>query len=223
MPLTSGPSASSVSRGCLVLLVGLMSMAFSCEHTSGAEDSVASDSGRGEDEASTCVLDEHCESFYRCIESTCQVPPAMSGQRDEETPVLSFFSPDVEVPEEGGEPLVSFYTELALTAAEQSRGLMYRPHMRDDWGMLFIYPAERTLSFWMKNTLIPLDMIFIDDAGEVVGVVEMAEPQTLTPRSVDRPARYVFEINGGLSAELGIGEGTRVRFENMEGHHTPRR
>ncbi|TXD38533.1 DUF192 domain-containing protein [Lujinxingia vulgaris] len=223
--MASSPSisASLGSRVCLVLLLGLMTMAFSCEHTSGGDEAATPGADGSADETTACVLDEACESFYRCIESTCQVPPAMSGKRDEDTPVLSFFSPDAEMPEEGGEPLASFYTELALTAAEQSRGLMYRPHMRDDWGMLFVYPAERSLSFWMKNTLIPLDMIFIDDAGEVVGVVEMAEPQTLSPRRVDRPARYVFEINGGLSAELGIGEGTRVRFEHMEGHHTPRR
>jgi len=212
-----------LTLGLIALLLAISTLAFSCEHASQSDDAPPPGAPVQESDADTrCALDEDCEGFYRCISRSCEVPPAMSGERDDQTPVLSFFASKADA-DGGVEPVASFYTELALTAAEQSRGLMYRPHMRDDWGMLFIYPTERTLSFWMKNTLIPLDMIFIDDAGGVVGVVENAEPQTLSPRRVEAPARYVFEINGGLSAELGIGAGTWVRFETMEGHHTPRR
>ncbi|RAL21641.1 hypothetical protein DL240_12350 [Lujinxingia litoralis] len=207
----------------VLMLLAMASLAFSCEHASETDDQPpAAGAPQNSGAAERCVVDGECEGFYRCLDGGCQVPPAMNGARDEDTPVLSFFDSRDEA-ESGEAPRAQFYTELALTAAEQSRGLMYRPHMLDDWGMLFIYPTERTLSFWMKNTLIPLDMIFINDSGRVVGVVENAEPQTLTPRQVDAAARYVFEINGGLSAELGIGEGTWVRFEQMESYHTPRR
>lgn len=108
-----------------------------------------------------------------------------------------------------------FRVELALTDAERARGLMERTHLDDDAGMLFIFPRERIQSFWMKNTLIPLDMIFIGADGVIAGVVESAEPLTLTSRTVDRPSRYVLELRGGAARERGITAGTRVRFEGV--------
>jgi uncharacterized membrane protein (UPF0127 family) len=107
--------------------------------------------------------------------------------------------------------------ELARTPDEQARGLMFRDRLADDAGMLFIFSQSSDHAFWMKNTLIPLDMIFIDEAGTVAGVVERAEPQTLTPRSVGAPSRYVLEVNGGWSAANGFGKGDRVRFEGIPG------
>ncbi|HET9599507.1 MAG TPA: DUF192 domain-containing protein [Anaeromyxobacteraceae bacterium] len=107
--------------------------------------------------------------------------------------------------------------ELARTPEEQARGLMFRDRLAEDAGMLFIFPDSSDHAFWMKNTLIPLDMIFIDEAGTVVGIVERAEPQTLTPRSVGARSRYVLEVNGGWSAANGFGKGDRARFENVPG------
>jgi uncharacterized protein len=112
-------------------------------------------------------------------------------------------------------PEVRVNVTLARTPAERSRGLMYVQHLPVDDGMLFIFEEESIHSFWMKNTLIPLDMIFIRADLTVAGVVENAEPLTLTPRTIDRPSQYVLEVNGGWAAERGVGEGTRVRFEGF--------
>lgn len=163
-----------------------------------------------------CVADVDCEGFYRCVNRSCIVPPAMTGEVSEETPRVVFTGPD-------GQERAQFYMELALTRREQQRGLMYRPHMRDDWGMIFVYDRDQPLSFWMKNTLIPLDMVFIDDGGEVVGVVERAEPKTLEPRTVSGLARYVFEINGGLAERYGIVAGDKMSLENVDERLKPRR
>jgi uncharacterized protein len=107
--------------------------------------------------------------------------------------------------------------EVARTPDEQARGLMFRDRLADDAGMLFVFPESSEHAFWMKNTLIPLDMIFIDEAGTVVGIVERAEPQTLAPRTVGAKSRYVLEVNGGWSAANGVGKGDRVRFEGIPG------
>lgn len=108
-----------------------------------------------------------------------------------------------------------FSVELALTDRERQHGLMYREHLDDDAGMLFIFERPRVQSFWMKNTRIPLDMIFIGEGGEIVGIVESAEPLTLTARRVDGPSRYVLELNGGATRKLGITAGQRVHFEGV--------
>lgn len=79
--------------------------------------------------------------------------------------------------------------------------------------MLFLFPSERQLSFWMKNTLIPLDMIFIKADRKVLGVVENAEPLTETSRFVEGNSQFVLEIRGGLSKALGIAAGQTVVFD----------
>jgi uncharacterized membrane protein (UPF0127 family) len=105
--------------------------------------------------------------------------------------------------------------EVARTADEQERGLMFRNALAPDAGMLFVFPDEREHVFWMKNTLIPLDMIFIADGGRVVGVVENAEPLTTSQRTVHTPSRYVLEVNGGWSAAHGVKAGDVVRMEGV--------
>lgn len=105
--------------------------------------------------------------------------------------------------------------ELARTPAEHERGLMFRRELGPDQGMLFVFPDSRERTFWMQNTLIPLDMIFIDDARTVVGIVADAEPLTTTARAVGLPSRYVLEVNGGFCAAHGIAKGDRVRFEGV--------
>jgi hypothetical protein len=105
--------------------------------------------------------------------------------------------------------------EVARTDADRERGLMFRQKLGADEGMLFVFPESRDHSFWMKNTLIPLDMIFIAESGTVVGVVQDAEPMTTTPRGVGAPSRYVLEVNGGWSAAHGVARGDRARFEGV--------
>ena len=104
---------------------------------------------------------------------------------------------------------------LARTEAERERGLMYVNYLPVDDGMLFIFDDEQLLTFWMKNTLIPLDMIFIHTDLTVAGVVANAKPLSLDTRGVNEPSRYVLEVNGGWAAAHGVTSGTKVRFENI--------
>ena len=108
-----------------------------------------------------------------------------------------------------------FRLELARTPAEQERGLMFRERHGDDEGMLFVFPDSADRTFWMRNTLLPLDMIFVRDDGVVVGIVASAEPLTTTPRRVGAPSRYVLEVKGGTCAARGIAPGDRVRLEGV--------
>jgi uncharacterized membrane protein (UPF0127 family) len=112
---------------------------------------------------------------------------------------------------------VPFRVEVARTSAEREQGLMYREHLDADAGMIFIFERPAPLTFWMKNTLIPLDMIFIDSDRRIRGIVENAEPGTLTERRVDGLSEYVLEINGGLAAKLGIQPSAMVDFSGVPG------
>jgi uncharacterized membrane protein (UPF0127 family) len=105
--------------------------------------------------------------------------------------------------------------ELARTDEERARGLMNRRQLAEGAGMLFLFSETEPRAFWMKNTFIPLDMLFIDDAGRVVGLVERAEPLTTSPRDPGVPSRYVLEVNGGWAERHGVRPGDRVRFENV--------
>ena len=108
--------------------------------------------------------------------------------------------------------LYEFKVELARSPHEHAVGLMHRQSLPADQGMLFIFNDDAVRSFWMKNTLIPLDMLFISNAGQVVGIVHEAEPLTLDSRSVGQKSRYVLEINGGLARKLRLTEGSMVDF-----------
>ncbi len=105
--------------------------------------------------------------------------------------------------------------EVVSTPAMRANGLMYRRELDSDAGMLFIFPEEETQQFWMKNTLIPLDMIFIDAAKTVVGVVAEARPQTTTARGVGKPSKYVLEVNGGFAAKHGVAAGTTMELVHI--------
>jgi len=114
---------------------------------------------------------------------------------------------------DGGE--MAIHVELARSGPEQARGLMFRDWLAADAGMLFIFDRPQPLSFWMKNTFIPLDMIFIDADRRIVGIVENAEPRTTSSRGVPGDSLYVLEINGGLSARLGLRPGLPVEFRDI--------
>jgi uncharacterized membrane protein (UPF0127 family) len=105
--------------------------------------------------------------------------------------------------------------ELARTDEERARGLMNRRQLAEDAGMLFLFSESEPRAFWMKNTLIPLDMLFIDEGGRVVGLLERAEPLTTSPRDPGVPSRYVLEVNGGWAERHGVRPGDRVRFEGV--------
>jgi uncharacterized protein len=107
---------------------------------------------------------------------------------------------------------VVIQAEIADTPDERSRGLMFRTNMGEKEGMLFLFPREEQLSFWMRNTLIPLDMVFIRADKTILGIVENAEPKTETPRRVPGISQFVLELNGGAAAKLGIRAGQTMSF-----------
>jgi uncharacterized membrane protein (UPF0127 family) len=109
-----------------------------------------------------------------------------------------------------------FSVELADTAEERARGLMFRDSMPSSSGMLFLYPAPQPASFWMKNTLIPLDMIFAERTGVVTHVHPMAVPGDLTAIDGGPDVLAVLEINGGLAARLGIVPGSVLRHPALD-------
>ncbi len=110
---------------------------------------------------------------------------------------------------------VPFRVEVALTPEEHARGLMYRSHLDADAGMLFVFDEPRVQRFWMKNTLIPLDMVFIGPDRRIAGVVENAAPETETERMVPARSQYVLEIGGGLASRLGIHAGELVDMRGV--------
>jgi hypothetical protein len=104
-----------------------------------------------------------------------------------------------------------FMVELARTAEETQRGLMFRQYMPEDRGMLFDFREERLVTMWMRNTYIPLDMLFIRSDGTVHHIHERAEPMNESIIESRGPVRYVLEINAGVAAKLGLKAGDRVR------------
>ncbi|MEM9971252.1 MAG: DUF192 domain-containing protein [Pseudomonadota bacterium] len=109
-----------------------------------------------------------------------------------------------------------FTVEVADDAQERSLGLMNRETMPTGAGMLFVYPAPQRAGFWMKNTLIPLDMIFADETGTVTKVHENAIPLDETLIDGGAGVKFVLEINGGLAGAMGIAEGTEMRHPAIE-------
>ena len=105
-----------------------------------------------------------------------------------------------------------FTVELAITPAEQGRGLMFRETLPQFSGMLFINKRPRRVAFWMKNTLIPLDMFFIDHRGVVQRVHRNAVPLDTTPIPGGDNIQYVLEVNGGLADLLHLSDGAEVRY-----------
>lgn len=105
--------------------------------------------------------------------------------------------------------------EVAATHDARTRGLMWRTELAAGKGMLFLFPEEEMQSFWMRNTLISLDMIFINTGMKVAGIVERAEPRTLSARSVGAPSQFVLEVPGGWSQSVGVKKGSTVEFEGV--------
>lgn len=105
-----------------------------------------------------------------------------------------------------------FTVEVAKTSEEQAMGLMYRTKLAPDRGMIFPFDPPRDASFWMRNTLIPLDMIFVRADGSIANIAPNTVPHSEEPVPSDGPVAAVLEIAGGRSAELGIGPGDVVKW-----------
>ncbi len=110
---------------------------------------------------------------------------------------------------------VEIAVEVVDTWPKIEKGLMFREHLGTDAGMLFMMGYENDHAFYMRNTLIPLDMIFIKKDMTVGGVYENAEPRTETLRKVGVKTLYVLEVNGGYARAHGVIAGAKVRFEAM--------
>ena len=108
-----------------------------------------------------------------------------------------------------------FEVEVVTTPETRAQGLMFRKAMPTNAGMLFIYPGEQAVSFWMKNTLIPLDMLFLKADGSIARIAHNAVPLDETPIPSNAAVKAVLEVNGGTAATLGIKEGDKVEYQTQ--------
>jgi uncharacterized membrane protein (UPF0127 family) len=116
-----------------------------------------------------------------------------------------------------GRELCRFKVELAVTPEEQSRGLMFRKNLASDGGMLFVNKGDELRSFWMKNTYIPLDILFINSSNEVKHIQYGAKPLDETSIHSQYPVQYVLEVNAGKARKCNIRQGTKMSIL-----HSPR-
>lgn len=150
----------------------------------------------------------------RCVAKLQATPPAVPSAAPasrcppDPQPAAKLETAEVALPDAPGKPRVK--VELALTDTQVQKGLMYRREMAEDAGMLFRLADRSEHTFWMHNTCIPLDMMFVDEDGLIVGIVESAEPLTDSTRSVGCPSRYVLEVNAGWSRRHGVAPGQRL-------------
>lgn len=129
-----------------------------------------------------------------------------SGCQEKHTLGVSFENPD-------GSRSPQIDAEVVRTPSSRSMGLMYRRELAPEAGMFFIFPESAKRSFWMKNTYVELDIIYLDDEYRVVSISERAVPLSTSPRPSEGPARYVLEVNGGKANEWGITTGSRATFD----------
>jgi hypothetical protein len=124
------------------------------------------------------------------------------------------FSPSAQIFTQSGRRL-SVKLEVAQSPQELSHGLMFRSSLPEGVGMLFLFSEEKRHVFWMKNTEIPLDILFIDQNYQIVGIVKNTKPYSETPLEVDTPSRFVLEVNGGFCERYGVQEGDRLQLNNL--------
>lgn len=114
----------------------------------------------------------------------------------------------------GNGSITSPHFRLEVAASDQARqvGLMYRKSLKSDRGMIFVFPESAEHSFWMKNTYIPLDMVFVGESMEVVGILKAVPPLNEVPRTVGKESVYVVELASGTTESMGIREGDRLHL-----------
>jgi uncharacterized membrane protein (UPF0127 family) len=122
---------------------------------------------------------------------------------------------------DGTNEVVQLKVKIAADSLTKETGFMFVDHLDEDKGMFFVYKADVSYGFWMKNCLIALDMIFVDADMNVVSVINNApacKTASCTIYHADQPYRYVLEINGGIAEKLGIKKGQKVSVEGIEGY-----
>jgi uncharacterized membrane protein (UPF0127 family) len=126
--------------------------------------------------------------------------------------------PCVSIAGADGKSRATVTVEVASTNSQREVGLMFRKHLDDNAGMIFVFPDEAPRNFWMHNTEIPLDMIFADGSGRVTGIVANAQPFSDKLLGVEGNSQYVLEVNGGFCAKNGIKPGDRLDFSGFPTH-----
>lgn len=149
----------------------------------------------------------------RCVAPLAEPPPppakpATDCPADPVTDPPELGAGTIAFPEAPGAPTVK--VEVARSSAAVQRGLMYRTSMPAEEGMLFVFPDERPRTFWMKNTCIPLDMLFLAKDGTVVGILEQVPVLNQASRGVPCPAGYVLEMNAGWARRHGVKPGMKT-------------
>jgi len=117
---------------------------------------------------------------------------------------------------EGKAGRITVMAEIALTQAQHEQGLMYRKELKDGEGMLFVFQSDQVLSFWMKNTLLPLSIAYISQDGRILEIYDM-QPQNLDPVKSSRSVRYALEVPQGWFGRAGLGPGDRLNITNLRG------
>jgi uncharacterized protein len=123
-------------------------------------------------------------------------------------PAVAILAPD-------GAARTTVRVEIADSQGKREFGLMYREHLDENAGMIFIFGESSHLSFWMKHTEIPLDMIFAGADRKIVGIVENATPLSENPLGPDGDSQYVLEVNGGFCKRHGVKAGDSLKFEGF--------
>ena len=150
-------------------------------------------------------------TIVRVISILC-VGFLLSGQGSEDTELGTAFDMDTLVITASEHACYVFDIYLAMTPAQKSRGLMYVRYLPEFTGMLFAYEQPRTLSMWMKNTYIPLDILFIRVDGSIANIEAHTEPLSLKSISAVESLNFVLELNAGVTERLAIDTDSRVHF-----------
>lgn len=135
--------------------------------------------------------------------------PSASGPKFTKQGTLTFYRA------QGDEALTTIDIEIKADEMGRAEGMMWRKSMEDNQGMLFIMERAEPQSFWMRNTYLPLDIIFIGENQRILNIRKNAQPQTLSPQTSQGDAKYVLEVVGGFADQHGIKPGNRIEFERQ--------
>lgn len=173
----------------------------------GSALAVAGSAGDGERlDRGQCSTDRDCSGYRRCLDRVCAVPPAVLGRSHADTPVVELVG--------GGASRGRFFIELANDAFERGRGLSHRPSLAEGWGMLFAFPGAVRDPFTMALMHFPLDMIFLDESGRIVDIIDDATPPESRLVS-SKDFQFVVELNAGAVRGHGIAIGDQMHLTGL--------
>ena len=148
-----------------------------------------------------------CGSDSNAAPGAIEPTPRPASGADEQSPTLKLLPL-------GGAP-IEVTVEVVATPALRQRGLMFREELPEGTGMLFVFPRSQPLSFWMRNTLIPLDILYIEEGGRIIRIHRETTPFSEEGLPSGGPARFVLEVPGGWTAKVGVREGDRVELGTL--------